>query len=723
MKLRFSVVSSPCTIPQEEGVGKSSLCQQFIYGRQVRVKKRWSESEWESNHINKDHFLYWGSIPLRLPNGTETIVRIVEQTTIWRTDQDTSHPTGSLSPPKQAAQTSLPSLGKTCSFPEQVSMYSHIDKRILKSDGRVVNEEEMLFPHQEFVDEGISGFLCLIDPTFQGDRMSRQIQFLKSFIPLVKQTNKRIVFVLPKCDLASEKQLIDARHIVRNKLKHQAPILEASTVEMHNVMDAFITLAQRCLKIKPILQALTWQQHKQDKLLVFSRQISEFREYLVRLVEDSSWTWDEFWQQIKSSSQSFLAANIQEGELKRLFCLHILELKLKEAGGRYSLTPEDKTYTRLTSSMATESSKSYQEFLFNSIKSHPDLTPNYSKGDYSHYASVDTSMRSSTSSSFPFSPPPLPPRYKESDDLSGLLVLSPTFSKKGVSKLFSAKKLRKTMSWGGKSHLVIESASRSNENILSTQSVYQSPTDHDFKLFNSMLSTSHTTSPLLEIPANKDDSFRRRAKTSLSGKYLHRPLPPSPGNSRIDRSVLPGFRTSRHSRSRSDQLSIIPANLSFPDLSQLSVDHAEPAPYLDPIKLKLSTMPRFSNSHVSVDGESIFSPPNSPIKRESSFHGFTSSLDPLISPRVSLSKRDASVQTYQRGEKRRESRWESYTPSSPQLSLRKRDASTSITCIQENTNEQDSGNASLICTTPLSPDPQTCDQDTSGVVYEVLEPV
>ena len=202
----------------------------------------------------------------------------------------------------------------------------------------------MLFPHQEFADEGISGFLCLIDPTFQGDRMSRQIQFLKSFVHLVKQTNKRIVFVLPKCDLASEKQLIDTRHIVRNKLKHQAPILEASTVEMHNVTDAFVTLAQRCLKIKPILQALTWQQHRRDKLLVFSRQIAEFRDYLVRLVEDSSWNWDEFWQQLKSSSQSFLAANIQEGELKRLFCLHILELKLKEAGGRYSLTLEDKTF-------------------------------------------------------------------------------------------------------------------------------------------------------------------------------------------------------------------------------------------------------------------------------------------------------------------------------------------------------------------------------------------
>ena len=412
------------------------------------MKKRWAESEWESSHINKDHFLYWGSIPLRLPNGTETIISIVEQTTIWRTDQDIPHPTGSLSPPKQAAQTCLPSLGKTCSFPEQVSMYSQIGKRILKSDGRVVNEEDMLFPHQEFADEGISGFLCLIDPTFQGDRMSRQIQFLKSFVHLVKQTNKRIVFVLPKCDLASEKQLIDTRHIVRNKLKHQAPILEASTVEMHNVTDAFVTLAQRCLKIKPILQALTWQQHRRDKLLVFSRQIAEFRDYLVRLVEDSSWNWDEFWQQLKSSSQSFLAANIQEGELKRLFCLHILELKLKEAGGRYSLTPEDKTFKRLTSSKATETAKSYQEFLFNSIRTHPDLTPNYSKEDYSHYASVDTDMRTSFSSSLAFSPPPLPPRSKESDDISGWMMESPTFAKKGMSKLFSAKKLRKTMSWG-----------------------------------------------------------------------------------------------------------------------------------------------------------------------------------------------------------------------------------------------------------------------------------
>ena len=720
MKLRFSVVSSPCSIPQEEGVGKSSLCQQFIYGRQVRVKKRWSESEWGSSHINKDHFLYWGSIPLRLPNGTETIISIVEQTTIWRTDQEISHPTGSLSPPKQAVQTSLPSPGKTCSFPEQVSMYSHIDKRILKSDGRLVNEEDMLFPHQEFVDEGISGFLCLIDPTFQGDRMSRQIQFLKSFVHLVKQTNRRIVFVLPKCDLASEKQLIDARHIVRNKLKHQAPILEASTVEMHNVINAFVTLAQRCLKIKPILQALTWQQHKRDKQLVFSRHITEFREYLVRLVEDSSWTWDEFWQQLKSSSQSFLAANIQEGELKRLFCLHILELKLKEAGGRYSLTPEDKTYKRLTSSKVSESSKSYQEFLFNSIKSHPDLTPNYSKGDYSHYACVDTDMRTSLSPSLTFSPPPLPPRTMESYDHSSLLMESPTFAKKGMYKLFNAKKLRKTMSWGGKSQLVIESASRSNENILATQSVNQSPTDYDFHLFNSMLGTSHTTCPLIEIPADKDDSFRRRAKTTSSGKYLHRPLPPSPGNSRIDRSVLPGYRTSRHSRSRSDQLSIIPANLSFPDLSRISVDHAEPAPYLDPRELKLHTLPRFRTSQASVDGESIFSPPHSPIKRDSSFQGFARSLDPLISPLVSLSKKDASVQTYQRGEKRRESRWENHTP---QLSHRKRDANTSITCIQETTNEQDSGTASLICTTPLSPDLQTCDQETPGAVYEVLEPI
>ena len=724
MRLRLSVVSAPCETPQEEGVGKSSLCQQFIYGRQVRVLKRWSEGEWESAHINKNHFLYWGSVPLRLPDGTETVIRLVEQTIIWRPEQDIPYPSGSSSFPKQAAQTSLPSPGKQCIFPEQVSMYTHIEKRTLKSDGKAANREAILYPNQEFADEGINGFVCLIDPTAEADRMARQIQFLKCFGNLVKQANKKLIFLLSKCDLASEKQLTDARHIVRNKLKNQAPVLEVSTVEMHNITDAFVTIAQRCLRIKPILQVLTWEQHRLEKQLLFSRQICEFREYLLRLVGDSSWTWNEFWQQLKSSSQSFLAANIQDGELKRLFCLHILELKLKEAGGRYSLTPEDKTYSRLTCSEATQSAKSYQEYLFNSIKSHPDLTPTYSRGDYSHYASVDTQMEPSSSMS-PLFPPPLPPRSKESDDQHFLLMDSPTMAK-GKAKLFGSKKLRKTMSWGGKSHITIDTPSHSNDNIL------QSPTDYDVNLFHSMLSSSQSR-PRVELPENKDDTFRRRAKTTSSGKYLHRPLPPSPGTSRIDKAsftgMFPPLRNSpRHSRSRSDQLSSAPANQSFPDLSRISIDMGEPAPYLDPMELKLHTLPRFRHSQLlEAEGDAVFSTDSSPkrlIKRQNSLpfqsYNMRHSIDPLISSNVPNAKRDASVQTLQRGQRRRESRWETDTPHLPH---RIRDASTSCTCIQENTNEQDSGTASFICTPPLPSDPLMCEQTNPDAMYDVLEPI
>ena len=723
MKLRVSVVSSPCDSPQEEGVGKSSLCQQFIYGRQVRVRKRWAESEWEGAHINKNHFLYWGSIPLRLPDGTETLIRLVEQTIIWRPEQDTAYPMSSLSFPKQAAQTSLPSPGKLCIFPEHASLYSHIDKRIIK----IAKSEDMQYPQLEFTEEGINGFVCLIDPTAEGDRMTRQIQFLKSFGNLAKQASKKVTFVLSKCDLATEKQLIDARQVVRNKLKNQAPILEVSTVEMHNVADAFVTIAQRCLRMKPILQVLTWQQHKQARQQLLTKQICEFREYLLSLVEESSWTWDEFWQQLKSSSQSFLAANIQEGELKRLFCLHILELKLREAGGKYSMTPEDKTYRRLTCSEASESLKSYQEYLFNSIKSHPDLTPTYSKGDYSYYASVDTHMEPSSSMSPLLSPPPLPPR-KESDDQHTPSVESPIMSK-GKTKLFGSKKLRKTMSWGGKPHFAVDTPSRSNDNIL------QSPTTEcDVSLFHSMLSSTQI-SPNEELPENKDDTFRRRAKTTSSGKYLHRPLPPSPGTSRIDKTSFTGMFPSfgvrnspRHSRSRSDQLSCAPANQSFPDLSRISIDMVEPSPYLDPMDLKLQTMPRFRHSQLSeVDLDTVFSTNCSPkrlIRRENSFpfqnDHMRHSLDHLTSSGVPRPKRDISVQTYQRGQRRRESRWENATP---QLQHRKRDISTSCACIQENTNEQDSGTASFICTPPPPSDPLIGELTNSDAMYDLLEPI
>ena len=723
MKLRVSVVSLPCESPREEGVGKSSLCQQFIYGRQVRVRKRWSEAEWESGYINKNHFLYWGSIPLRLPDGTETVIRLVEQTIIWRAEQDTAYPTGSPSFPKQAVQTSLPSPGKLCIFPEEVSMYSHIGKRIVKSDGKIASRKDVLYPSQEFTEEGINGFICLIDPTAEADRMARQIQFLKCFGNLAKQASKKLIFVFSKCDLASEKQLIEARHIVRNKLKNQAPVLEVSSVETHNISDAFVTIAQRCLRIKPILQVLTWQQHRQAKQQLFSRQIGEFREYLLRLVGESSWTWDEFWQQLKSSSQSFLAANIQEGELKRLFCLHILELMLKEAGGKYSLTPEDKTYRRLTCSEAAESSKCYQEHLFASIKSHPDLTPTYSKSDYSYYASVDTQMEPSPSLSPLFSPPPLPPR-KESDEHHSLLVDSPIMVK-GKTKLFSTKKLRKTMSWGGKSQNTVDCPSRSNDNIL------RLPTDYDVSLFNSMLCNS-PIGARVELPENKDDTFRRRAKTTSSGKYLHRPLPPSPGTSRIDKTSFTGMFPSfgnrnspRHSRSRSDQLSSALANQSFPDLSRISTDIGEPAPYLDPMELKLHTLPRFR--HSEIDEDAVFSVDSSPkrlIRRENSFpfqnYHMRHSLDPLIFSGAPKSQKDVSVQTYQRGQRRREGRWEARTP---QVQLRKRDTSTSCTCIQENTNEQDSGTASFTCTSPLPSDPLMCEQADPDVMYDVLEPI
>ena len=728
MKLRISVVSSPCHSPQEDGAGKSSLCQQFLYGRQVRVRKRWTDIEWESSLINKNHFFYWGSSPLHLPDGTDLTIRIVEQTVIWHCESDTPHgPSCNASYAKQVTQTSLPSPGKSRIHPEQVSMYSHVGKGLLKSDEST--EEEKSYPSWEFSNEGINGFLCMVDPTLVEGCVLRQQNFLKTFVQLAKQANRKVVFLLSKCDLASAKQLVEARHFIRNKLKKQSPIIEVSTFDIYNIKEAFIVIAQRCLRVKPVSQVLTWEQHRKANQLLLSRQIGEFREYLLRIVGDSSWTWDEFLQQLKSSSQSFLATNVQHGELKRIFCLHILELKLKEAGGRYGLTPADKTYGRLTSSQAVESAKSYQEYLHESIKTHPDLTPSYPRGDYSHYASVDTQV---DKHSILVSPPPLPFRKDFGEN-----SLSPVLNK-GLSKFFSSRKIRKTKSWSEKIQMAVDrSPCLSKDDI----AFFPPPdnSENDFSLLNSMLSNTHSREDIIDLPDNKDDTFRRRAKTTSSGKYLHRPLPPSPSPIRTDKKTqFPGVFNPRHSRSRSDQLSLTLSanpsgnNQSFPDLSRTSVYLGEPAPYLDPIELNRFTMPRFRDSrrYSETEGD-VFTDINSPkrlIKREHSFpmndfhkrHSF----DPLMSPPIYRSKRDASVQTYQRGQRRREQRWETPTSqaSVSQISTRI-STSKSCTCIPENMNEQDSGTASFSYSPTLPPDnSHLCGRISQGVMYDIVEP-
>ena len=253
-------------IKERKGVGKSCFCNRFVtpdtFSLHVCHDSVLSEAEWRDNKVyNKDHFLYWGTVTKELPNGDEDRFHIVEQTEFYNADDgklfftDDDYIT-------RACSTHFSSKNKVayevcngeeyavlnCS-PKRSSSASSQGTQLLSWPNIVSNTSKashatQLFPNEVFSeDKGVTGFICLFDPTLEGENSKRQVDFLSKLLKELVKTKRKVILACTKCDEAKSHQIELGTNLAATAIsKTSIDFVQTSALLGHNIENAFFKI-------------------------------------------------------------------------------------------------------------------------------------------------------------------------------------------------------------------------------------------------------------------------------------------------------------------------------------------------------------------------------------------------------------------------------------------------------------------------------------------------
>lgn len=167
---------------KREGIGKSCFCNRFVRPDTFSLHHDsvFSEREWRDNSVyNEDHFIYWGAATKRLPDGTRARFQVVEQTEFYNINKENVSFPAEENYISRACSTHFISRGKVAYKLHNEDEYTIPSS--LKHKGSVPSRATQLFPNNEFSEgKGVTGFICLFDPTLQGEDIKLQVEFLSN---------------------------------------------------------------------------------------------------------------------------------------------------------------------------------------------------------------------------------------------------------------------------------------------------------------------------------------------------------------------------------------------------------------------------------------------------------------------------------------------------------------------------------------------------------------
>ena len=252
-------------IKERKGVGKSCFCNCFVspdkFSLKVHHDSVLSEKEWRHNPVyNEDHFLYWGAVTKKVSHEERARFHIVEQTEFYNADDDNLFFTVD-DYITRACSTHFSSKNKVsyegCSKEDAVRSCSLKRRGSASSQERQIfswpngvfsvdkaSQATQLFPNEVFKREkgsGVCGFICLFDPTLQGEDSKRQVEFLSKLLKELVKTKRKVILACTKCDEASSDQLKLGANLADTVIS-KIPIhfVQTSALHRHNIEDAFL---------------------------------------------------------------------------------------------------------------------------------------------------------------------------------------------------------------------------------------------------------------------------------------------------------------------------------------------------------------------------------------------------------------------------------------------------------------------------------------------------
>ena len=375
---RVAVVGCPKAVVTEDasfdGVGKSCLCNRFVRTEAYSEAHRslLSEADWSEPVYNRDHFVYWGAATKHLQDGSKVRFQIVEQTEFYdngTTEKLCAH---------QAKESYLSRASALRFSSQSGGKVAYKMQPVLGGrNGRLIRATQ-LFPSEDFSSKsahGVYGFVCVFDPSLEGEEMRRQLDYLSELLHELGKKKRKVILACTKCDAVDETKIRHGSNLANYALKKPIPFIEVSAREGINVEDAFFAIISSPKKRKATKSGkrsatgyLTYREAISLRKGDLNRARDAYRRLLQRKVTDFSCVWIEVFPVLEREQEFSLVLQLggKEGKdiVKKMFCLRLIEIKLMEASKRFGFSSARKKL---------DQSRSYQVYLSEAFKGHPDL--------------------------------------------------------------------------------------------------------------------------------------------------------------------------------------------------------------------------------------------------------------------------------------------------------------------------------------------------------------
>ncbi len=419
---KISVVGCPRSILSEnglcDGVGKSCLCNRFIRSEAYTEDHQQdtsviTEDEWTSNPVfNGDHFVYWGAANKHLPDKTKVRFQIVEHTEFYKkasekpadsegedsddyyssSDEDETAEASNKKKEKKQPEVILQLIPHPVSS-DYISRSSvlhfrskrqgkmgyrlkALDNAVRKTVGQV-RAVTQLFPNEDFGGKkgvGIYGFVCVFDPTLEGDQMQRQLSFLGGLLPSLVKTKRKLAVACVKCDMVEDHRIKFATDFFAQAIKKPVPFFEVSARDSVNIDEVFFALISPQKKQAKTLRRghstyISYKEVVDSRKGDLNRAKDAYRKMLQETIKDFSITWSEAQKFLESNpvylTVKSLAGSDADDMLLKMFRLRLIEIKMLEAAKEYGDSVAKKA--------DKEHSRQYQVYLKQAFIGHPDL--------------------------------------------------------------------------------------------------------------------------------------------------------------------------------------------------------------------------------------------------------------------------------------------------------------------------------------------------------------
>ena len=412
---KIAVVGCPRSVLSPEGfydgVGKSCLCNRFIRAEAYNEDHRQesselSEDEWTSNPVfNGDHFIYWGAANKHLSDKTKVRFQVVEHTEFYKAKSATKLRTSSEDEEDSYSEDDeedsrneskddcselpfrlnlhLPTtdyVARSCAIHfrsrrqgKMAYRLKALEEAVKKSIGPI-RATTQLFPNEDFGGKktvGIYGFICIFDPTLDGEPMLRQLNFLSELLRALVKTKRKVVIACVKCDMVEDHKIRFGSKLSTYALKKCIPFFEVSARDSVNVDDVFFSLVPSKMKNarRSSSNNTGYREVIDSRRGDLNRAKDAFRKMLQDKITDFSFKWSETLLFLEADYTYQSVKNLLGDEadevLLKMFQLRLIEIKLKEATKQFG--------NSLAKKADKVRSHQYQVYLKKAFSGHPDL--------------------------------------------------------------------------------------------------------------------------------------------------------------------------------------------------------------------------------------------------------------------------------------------------------------------------------------------------------------